>query len=122
MTLKNSKFLRFFTILVFCLELLAPIFLSAQEDSQDDGTTRISLREASGAFAVFATFLSEEVSGEEERDGKEHSRIFLFLTEFTFFLVHELSVTMEKISSPGGFSSNVSSLTSLFTLYRVFRI
>jgi len=122
MTLKDHKFLKLFTILVFCLELLAPIFLAARMDFIDDAGTKSSIRETSGTIALFATFLSEEAGSEEERDGKEHTRILCFLAEFTFVPVYKLSVTIEKISSPKGFSNSVSTHASIFSLYRVFRI
>ena len=122
MLLKNNPILKYFAILLFVIELLAPIFLATQPGPADIDGQRSSLHSSSTAFALFATILSEEAGGEEERDGKEHKRNFFPFTEFDSALFYSHSVIIEKISLLKGCSTKGLDPTPLYTLYRAFRI
>jgi hypothetical protein len=75
MQLRNSSVLKFFAILLFSFELLAPTLLSAgnQEATMSDS----SKKSLSVAQANIYSFLFLEECNEEEREGKDALPLFI---------------------------------------------
>jgi hypothetical protein len=121
MSLKNNISLKYFAILLFCFELLAPILLTAHSDFYADSDTQ-SIHQSSSIFILFSTLISEEANGEEERDGKEHGKNFFALHNFFSDSSFDLSFRLNVSPIKNRFSSHSLTSTSLCTLLRVFRI
>ncbi len=68
MVLRNNQALKFFAILLFSFELLAPAFLSiSQVNTIADGSTKNTL--SASHTNIYALLAIEEIN-EEEREGK----------------------------------------------------
>ena len=122
MLLKNNTVLKYLALLLFSFELLAPIYLAAQIKFPER-CDKETLNEKSGTIILFSVLLSEEAGSEEERDGKEHVKIFFNLQRYSTKSLNYLSLLLGKISISRGFIQNpTATLERLYTLYQVFRI
>src|SRR5687767_7814327 len=121
MALRKSTLLKFFALLLFTFELLAPVYLASRVEGQGEESSHVQLQTPT-PLNVFSSFLYEEVGNEEGREGKEHQKAFHYVTEVNFISVFNCRVQLDNVSQPECFSKQVSPYTSLNTLYSVFRI
>lgn len=72
MSLRTSKALKFFAILLFSFEMIAPALISSDGPAQEKASGK-SFHNASHAAGYISSLLFEENSGEEEeRESKDH--------------------------------------------------
>lgn len=118
MDLKHSKILKLAAILIFSFELLAPTIFACTELNSDLKAGQTKFNANPHSVTVFSNLLFEEVSNEEEREGRDHT-----LISFSFI---EIFNVLQKFKS-----DNITLLLpvnrterqpSLFTLYRVLLI
>ena len=121
MSLKNNKFLKYFSILLFCLELLAPVFLYTPTEQLDFETRQKNIHDVSHQFNLLTFLLCEEAGNEEEREGRDHKACaFSFETEpLVFFRLPE---KFEQITVQAKTSDLVAWQPSLVTLFHTYRI
>jgi hypothetical protein len=121
MQLKNNRILKYFALLLFSFELIAPLFITAELEfcSAIDGK---SFHGKSTSYILFTTLLSEEASNEEEREGKENTKVFFSLhTSINSFDC--LSHLLGKIATVKSCHINPTLKTGqLYSQYKVFRI
>ena len=92
MHLRNNTILKFFAILLFSFELLAPSVLGANiEIPVMESTEKISIHQSA---IMFSSFLLEERS-EEEREGKDMN-----LISFDFYLINWVTISPKICSHP----------------------
>jgi hypothetical protein len=124
MALRKNLFLKYLTILLFTLELLAPVFLSAQAllFTAGDTSQHDSVQQASNPPNFFSIMLCEEAENEEERDEREHSRHFFSLISLNPPSYAFLLLKSDDLVARNKFFEPSSAHASLIKLYRVFRI
>jgi hypothetical protein len=121
MALRKSFILKFFALLLFTFELLAPVYLSSKVDSQLEESSDLQWH-TSTPFTVFSSLFYEEAGNEEEREGKEHQKIFQYTAVLNFVSVFDCRLQKDSVSNTESFTTYVPASTSLNTLYSVFRI
>ena len=121
MTLKNSKFLKFFGILLFSIELLAPLFLSSPTEKFPPETTQKNVHDVSHQFNLLTFLLCEEAGIEGEREGRDHKVCFI-LAEFSVVVTHYPVAKAELPKAKIGPSGLVASQPSLITKLGTYRI
>ena len=121
MALRKSTFLKFFALLLFTFELLAPVYLSSKVDGQVEESSRVQLH-TSTPISVFSSLFYEEAGNEEGREGKEHQKVFQFVSEINFVALFNCRVELDNVPHIYSFTKNLPANTSLHSLYSVFRI
>jgi hypothetical protein len=121
MTLRKSIFLKFFALLLFTFELLAPVYLTSRVEGQENETNQLQLHTTT-PLGFFASLLYEEAGNEEEREGKEHQKVFNYVAEVNFLAVFSCRAQLDDISYADSFTRHTPTTNSLNTLYSVFRI
>lgn len=118
MQLRNSYLLKFFAILLFSFELVAPALLNteAQLDTRRD-SNHIHL---SAAQSAINSLLFLEECNEEEREGKDALPLSIALFDFK-----SLSIFSDSRSSYATLHSNQSQFDThppLYQLHQTFRL
>ena len=121
MPLKNNNFLKFFAVLLFSMELLAPVFLYSPSEKLDAETTQKSLHDVSHQFNLLTYLLCEEAGSEEERGGKEH-KVFLILVYVSPVEIFSLIKRAETFTIEADPSELIASQPSLISLLGTYRI
>jgi hypothetical protein len=95
MRLRTSKALKYFAILLFSFEMIAPALIAGNGEATATCDSRETTFTNAGHLTNFiSSLLFEENSGEEEeRESKDHKTPFYF-TDFAFAQVFDL-VTIE---------------------------
>jgi len=123
MGLRDSKMLKFFSILLFTFGLVAPVIGSGLSVQADDQAGAKPVLADLAHRAQFAQLLFEETSGEEEREFKAHKAQPSVLLHLAL-----LSNVFDEVSnrnSKGYSSCPIQKLRvhpSLFRLYRTLII
>ena len=117
MHLRNNTILKFFAILLFSFELLAPSVLGANiEIPVMESTEKISIHQSA---IMFSSFLLEERS-EEEREGKD-----INLISFDFYLINWVTVSSKITDHQRSIFSNKEQYNThppFFILHHTFLI
>lgn len=117
MGLRSNHILKYFIILLFSFELLAPAFTAVPLTQNFDKTAGTQYSNHINSLDYLTAFLFEE-SNSEEREGKDYDVEFLFVTD----IFNEL-VKFEHTSTCRSYiQERISSQPSLYTLHRVLRI
>jgi hypothetical protein len=121
MLLKNSKFLKFFAILLFSIELMAPVFLYSPGEKLDIEATQKTLHDSAHQFNLLTFLLCEEVGNEEEREGKDHKACFFALevSSVEFFIQSETFEVLTPRTDPSDWVASQPSLITLLGTYRI---
>jgi hypothetical protein len=118
--MKNNSALKYFTIALFLVELLVPVFLSSGITLEND--CHQSALHKKEAIVWLTAFLCEGPGGEEEKDGKEHQRIFF---DFHGHSTNHYADLFTSILSTLFSKANIQHTNvhgSLFSLFQTFRI
>jgi hypothetical protein len=118
MGLKHSKILKLAAILIFSFELMAPALFACTEFDGGLKTNRTTFNATPHSFTLLSILLFEEVSNEEEREGKDHT-----LITFSFIEIFNALQKFKPDDITWLLPVNRSERQpSLFTLYRVLLI
>lgn len=120
MRLRTCKALKFFAILLFSLEIMAPAIISGNEEASQQETRLVS---PEGHLTNFiSSLLYEESGSEEERESKDHKSTITF-TDFDFFEAFGSVVSYETTQTQCAEPIKTSaSQPKLFTLHHTFLI
>jgi hypothetical protein len=121
MAVRNFTSFKLFALLIFTLELLAPVVLADHEAAAERENTRLHMAASHNHWGVLASLLCEEVGSEEEREGKEHKAFQLF-TEVNFVSVFQCLVRQGNLPQPKPYYSKINSGTQLLSFISTFRI
>jgi hypothetical protein len=122
MGLRRNRALKFFAILLFSFEMIAPALLASGSDNRQGNETRVYSND--GGFINFiSSLLCEENNGEEEeRESKDHKSPFIF----SDFIFHDLSagltINETRQTSWAKPHETTSSQPSRFTLFHTYLI
>lgn len=118
MDLKHSKILKLAAILIFSFELLAPALFAFTELEGDLKAGQAKFNTNPHSFTVLSNLVFEEVSNEEEREGKDDT-----LISFSFIEIFNVLQKFKPDNITWLLPVNRSERQpSLFTLYRVLLI
>jgi hypothetical protein len=100
MRLRSSKVLKFFVILLFSFEMIAPALISETTDVTERYDGRTAITGTPDHLAnMMSSLLFEETSSEEERESKDHKTTLCF-TDFGFVQPFvELTITETRQTS-----------------------
>lgn len=117
MQLRNSYILKFFALLLFSFELLAPSLISTEcfNGQETDSTTFVSVIKPN-----LYSFLFLEECNEEEREGKDALPLSI-----AFFDFKSLSIFSDSRSSYATLHSNQNQFDThppLYQLHQTFRL
>lgn len=108
MSLRTSKLLKYFAIVLFSFEMIAPALISTFDRDSD---------------SQYASILFEENSGEEEERGSKDHKPTLYLNDFSFVQVFiELRTTQARQTSWVDPQQRSTSQPALFTLLHTYLI
>ncbi len=123
MKLRSSKALKFFAILLFSFEMIAPALITDNEGAEASRQeTRLYSNE--GHFTnLITSLLCEENNGEEEeRESKDHKSTIIF-SDFDFFEAYaQLVATETRNTSWVEPHETTASQPPLFTLFHTYLI
>jgi hypothetical protein len=117
MGLRSNSILKYFIILLFSFELLAPAFMVGPLTQHFDKTSDTQYSQHIGSLDYLTAFLFEE-SSSEEREGKDYVIEFLFVAD----IFNELMKFEHTSICRSYVQDQISSQPSLYTLHRVLRI
>jgi hypothetical protein len=122
MNLRKSKALKFFAVLLFSLEMIAPALISSVEAEPGYDNNQSALTSATGHLTNFiASLLFEENAGEEEeRESKDKHTIFIDLDFDLAFI--ELRTTQSRQISWVEEHQRTTTRPPLFTLLHTYLI
>jgi hypothetical protein len=125
MRLRTSKLLKYFAILLFSLEMIAPALISSVDNETDAryDYSHTSLTSTTHLTNFIASLLFEENNGEEEeRESKDHKPT-LYLNDFGFVKAFiELRTTQTRQISWVEQHQRSASQPALFTLLHSYLI
>jgi hypothetical protein len=120
MEVRNSISLKLFTLLIFSMELLAPVVLSGQESSVlESGQLRVAASHT--AWGMCVSLLCEEAGIEDEREGKEQ-KVFQLLPDVMFGANVQGLVLQGNRLQPQPFIWKIHSATSRLSIINAYRI
>jgi len=117
MGLRSNSILKYFIIVLFSFELLAPAFMAGPLTQHFDKTSDAQYSQQVGSLDYLTAFLFEE-SSSEEREGKDYAIEFLFVADIFNELMKFEHVSICRLYA----QDQISSQPSLYTLQRVLRI
>ena len=121
MAVRNFTSLKIFALLIFSLELLAPVVLINHDREPERESTELQVTANHTSWGMLASLLCEEAGSEEEREGKEH-KVFPLLSEVNFVAVFQCLVRQENLPVPQPYFSKIHSGTSLLSFISEYRI
>jgi hypothetical protein len=120
MAVRNFISLKLFALLIFSMELLAPVVLINQESGERE-STNLHVAASHNTWSMLVSLLCEEAGNEEEREGKEHKAFHVF-SEVNFVAVFQCLVRQENLPQPQPYFSKIHSGTSLLSFISEYRI
>jgi hypothetical protein len=121
MAVRNFTSLKLFALLIFSLELLAPLVLMNPESGAERENTEVHVTTSHNTWGMLISLLCEEAGNEEEREGKEH-KIFQVFSEVNFVAVFQCLVRQENLPQPQPYFSKIHSGASLLSFISEYRI
>src|SRR5690242_11712933 len=85
MSLRSCKVLKFFSILLFTFELIAPAFVYEGEEGKDFPNSDTTISASTFHSSFLSHLLFEETSSEEERESRDHKQLS-FVSDFSFIV------------------------------------
>lgn len=120
MAIRNYTSLKLFALLIFSLELFAPVAFGSQDIGHPESSKPV-LTTSHNAWGILVSLLCEEVGNEEEREGKDH-KVFHVLSEVNFIAVFQCLVRQENLFKPQPYFSKIHSGASLLSFISEYRI
>jgi hypothetical protein len=117
MGLRSNSILKYFILLLFTFELLAPAFMGGPLAQRINKSSDTQYTQHAGSPDCLTAFLFEE-SNSEEREGKDYDVDFLFVAD-TFNVLKKFEQTNACRSYV---QDRINSQPALYTLLRVLRI
>lgn len=125
MNLRTNKLLKFFAILLFSFEMIAPALISSVDSEADIRSeySKTSITSSTHLTNFIAFLLLEENNGEEEERESKDPKPTLYLNDFGFDRsVIELATTRSRQTSRVGQHQHSTSQPALFTLFHTYLI
>jgi len=123
MRLRTSKALKFFAILLFSFEMMAPALISSSQDADAPLDSRETIITSAGHLTNFiSSLLLEENNGEEEeRESKDHKTPICFID---FIVVQAIDLTINETRQTAWVEPHETTATRppLFTLLHRYLI
>lgn len=123
MKLRKNKALKFFAILLFSFEMIAPALISGSGEADASRDSRETMLTNGGHLTNFiSSLLFEENSGEEEeRESKDHKAQFCYI-DFTLVQPFNLASTETRQTSWVEPHETTATQPPLFTLFHTYLI
>lgn len=123
MRLRTSKALKYFAILLFSFEMLAPAVLTDEVSPGNELRRDASIVNHTNHLGnLISSLLFEETSSEEEKATRDHKPVFLF-SDFDFVQTFvQLTETPLSISTFVDVTGQTDSQPALFTLFHSYLI
>jgi hypothetical protein len=123
MKLRTSKALKYFAILLFSFEMIAPVLMPADAILlRQDRNQKTYINTTHFASGLYSLVYEENSGEEEERESKDH-KSNLFLTDFSFAKTFiALSITDDHNTSWVEQYEITASQPPLFTLFHTYII
>lgn len=122
MSLRTSTALKFFAILIFSFELLAPAIVHAETPADSNANRSRSSITQTAHFSVISMLLMEENSSEEEKGNRDHRAVLSF-TDLGFIVTFlQITDAEPKTTHWVPTHERFGSQPPLFTLHRTFLI
>ncbi len=103
--LRSNKTLKYFALLVFCMEFLTPVFFFSSYEENEAGITQTQIQDHKQSSVSLASLFAEETINEEEREGsrsKDHSVIYHQDFTFSFLrLLNSVSTSIPSVAQNG---------------------
>jgi hypothetical protein len=121
MAVRNFSGLKIFALLVFSIELLAPVVLTNYDAAIEREDSQVQWKSGHNAWGTLVSLLCEEAGSEEEREGKDH-KLLPILYEVNFVAVLQSQILLGDEQFPELHYYKLQSGRQLLSFISTYRI